>query len=37
MNITSRIKNEKYYTIMLNTTPDISNKEQLSLIIRILT
>lgn len=35
MDITSRIKNAKYYTIMLNTTPDISNKEQLALIIKI--
>lgn len=30
-----RIKNAKYYIIMLNTTPDISHKEQLTLIIRI--
>jgi len=36
MEIISRIKHAKYYTIMLDTTPDISNKEQLSLIIRIL-
>ncbi|KAE9528853.1 hypothetical protein AGLY_012428 [Aphis glycines] len=36
MEIISRIKHAKYYTIMLDTTPDISNKEQLSLTIRIL-
>lgn len=35
MEIISRIKNAKYYTIMLDTTPDISHKEQLTLIIRI--
>lgn len=36
MEIISRIKNAKHYTIMLDTTPDISYKEQLTLIIRII-
>jgi len=36
MEIISRIKHAKYYTIMLDITPDISNKEKLSLIVRIL-
>lgn len=33
--IVARILKAKYYTIMLDTTPDISHKEQLTLIIRI--
>jgi len=33
--IVTRIKKAKYYTIMLDATPDASHKEQLTLIIRI--